>query len=98
MIVRIVKLTFRQEEVWRFQEHFEEWKPRIRSAPGCLYLELLHDLNDPRIFFTYSHWEGPADLENYRVSELFGTVWPMVRSWFEEPAQAWSLEREHSLD
>lgn len=97
MIVRVVKMTFRPEEVVRFQELFVGWKPRIRSFPGCRHLELLHDVNDPRIFFTYSHWDGPSDLENYRTSDVFASVWPVVRSLFAAPAEAWSMEREHHL-
>lgn len=97
MIVRIVKMTFRVEEVGRFQELFVGWKPRIRSFPGCQHLELLHDVQDPRIFFTYSHWDGPVDLENYRVSEVFASVWPVVKGLFAAPAEAWSVHREHHL-
>ncbi len=97
MIVRIVKMTFRAEEVGRFLEHFEGWKPRIRSFPGCRHLELLHDVEDPRIFFTYSHWDSPADLENYRVSEVFASVWPVVKGLFAAPAEAWSVHRKHHL-
>ncbi|HPF91605.1 MAG: antibiotic biosynthesis monooxygenase [Flavobacteriales bacterium] len=97
MIVRIVKMTFRPEEIERFQAHFEGWKPRIRSFPGCRHLELLHDVDDPRIFFTYSHWDGHADLENYRISPVFAEVWPTVKALFAAPAEAWSMEREHLL-
>ncbi|MBL7951571.1 MAG: antibiotic biosynthesis monooxygenase [Flavobacteriales bacterium] len=97
MIVRIVKMTFRAEEVARFQELFVGWEPRIRSFPGCRHLELLHDVNDPRIFFTYSHWDGPSDLEAYRVSDVFASVWPVVKGLCAAPAEAWSVEREHHL-
>lgn len=97
MIIRIVKMTFRPEETARFQELFEGWKPKIRSFPGCRHLELLHDVNDPRIFFTYSHWNGVEDLEKYRVSEVFASVWPVVKAMFAAPAEAWSVDREHHL-
>lgn len=97
MIVRIVKMTFRPEETARFQALFEGWKPKIRSFPGCRHLELLHDVNDPRIFFTYSHWNGVEDLEKYRVSEVFASVWPVVKTLFAAPAEAWSVDREHHL-
>lgn len=97
MIVRIVKMTFKPAEIARFQELFVAWKPEIRNFPGCLYLELLHDVNDPRIFFTYSHWNEPADLEKYRVSEIFGSVWPQVKQMFDQPALAWTVDREHAL-
>ncbi len=97
MLIRIVKMTFRPEEVGHFQELFEGWKPRIRSFPGCRHLELLHDVNDARTFFTYSYWDGPNDLEAYRVSEVFASVWPVVKGLFAAPAEAWSVDREHHL-
>ena len=97
MIIRIVKMTFRPEEIGRFQDLFLGWKPRIRSFPGCRHLELLHDVGDPRVFFTYSHWEGPEDLEAYRVSDVFAGVWPVVKAQFAAPAEAWTVDREHHL-
>lgn len=97
MVVRIVKMTFRPDAVERFQELFEGWKPHIRNSPGCLHLELLHDVNDPRIFFTYSHWNKASDLEAYRLSEVFASVWPTVKPLFDAPAEAWTVDREHLL-
>jgi quinol monooxygenase YgiN len=97
MVVRIVKMTFAPEHIGRFTELFEGWKPRIRAFPGCRHLELLHDAGDPRIFFTYSHWDGPDDLEAYRRSDVFGEVWPVVKTLFAAPTEAWTLHREHLL-
>lgn len=94
MVVRIVKMTFRPEEVASFQELFVGWEPRIRTFPGCHHLELLHDVGDPRVFFTYSHWDQPSDLEMYRNSEVFASVWPVVKKLFAAPAEAWTVERE----
>lgn len=97
MIVRIVRMTFEPEHVVRFQALFEGWRTKIRSTKGCIHLELLHDVDDPRVFFTYSHWNGPDDLEAYRTSELFATVWPATKALFAAPAAAWSVVREHYL-
>ena len=41
-------------------------------------MELLHDTEDPGVFFTYSAWNDPMDLEAYRNSEVFGNVWPVL--------------------
>lgn len=96
MVVRVVKMTFQAGQEDRFLELFAGWKPRIRSFPGCRHLELLRDVDDPRIFFTYSHWDGPDDLEAYRLSEVFASVWPVVKNLFAAPAEAWTLDRlEH---
>ena len=97
MIVRIVKMTFELQHVTRFQELFEGWKPKIRSSAGCIHLELLHDVDDPRNFFTYSHWNCVEDLETYRHSPVFAEVWPRTKELFAAPAAAWSTEREHLL-
>ncbi len=97
MIVRIVKMTFVPEHVGHFQELFEGWKERIRAFPGCRHLELLHDADDPRIFFTYSHWDRATDLEAYRTSDVFSEVWPTVKPLFASPTEAWTVEREHLL-
>lgn len=95
MTIRLVKMTFRPEEVARFQELFQGWAPRIRNSPGCRYLELWHDKEDQRVFFTHSHWDGPDDLEAYRRSAVFADVWPVVKALFDAPAEAWSVDREH---
>ena len=93
MVVRIVKMTFAPEHTGRFLELFEGWKPRIRAFPGCRHLELLRDTGDPRVFFTYSHWDSPADLERYRASDVFSEVWPTVKPLFAAPTEAWTVDR-----
>lgn len=98
MIVRLVKLTLRPEEAGRFRTLFEGWRHRIIAFPGCTHLELLHDVHKQGVFFTYSVWRSPDDLEAYRNSEVFASVWPTVKGLFAAPAQAWSMDREHSMD
>jgi quinol monooxygenase YgiN len=97
-MVRVVKMTFRPEEVAAFQDLFEGWRHRIISFPGCVHLQLLHDRSDPCVFMTYSVWRGPGDLEAYRNSEVFASVWPVVKRMFARPAEAWSLDRDHLMD
>jgi quinol monooxygenase YgiN len=97
MIVRVVKMTFRAEEVATFETLFEGWRHKIIAFPGCRHLQLLHDQADPRIFFTYSEWNGPVDLEAYRRSEVFADVWPVVKALFAEKAEAWTVVREQSM-
>ena len=40
---------------------------------------------------TYSHWENEQALENYRLSETFGTIWPKIKLWFAEKPEAWTV-------
>ncbi len=66
MFVRIVKMSFAEENIPAFLENFELMKDRIRNAPGNRFLELYQDKNNISIFFTYSYWETEDDLENYK--------------------------------
>lgn len=92
MIIRIVRMTFKLEEVDAFLELFENSKSLIRHFEGCLHLELLKDANDPRIFSTYSKWINEDALNAYRNSDLFGKVWPATKSKFSEKPVAFSLK------
>ncbi|MCH8331285.1 MAG: antibiotic biosynthesis monooxygenase [Bacteroidetes bacterium] len=91
MIVRIVKMTFRPNEVSAFLEIFAEIKFKISSFEGCRKLELLHDNNDPRIMITRSLWDNEASLEAYRNSELFISTWTRTKALFDDKAEAWTM-------
>lgn len=97
MFVRIVKMRFHEENIETFLENFEENKNHIRNFEGNRLLELYQDKNDPRIFFTYSYWENESDLENYRKSELFGSVWKFTKALFSDKPEAWSVDKLVSL-
>lgn len=98
MIVRIVKMSFHENNVAAFLENFELMKERIRGAEGNLFLELYQDINDKGIFFTYSYWATEADLENYRQSELFYGVWTFTKKLFNAKPEAWSVNKLVSLE
>lgn len=93
MFVRIVKLSFHQENITAFLKNFEENKDKIRNAPGNRLLELYQDKENPDLFFTYSYWETEADLENYRQSDLFKEVWAFTKKLFNDKPQAWSVDK-----
>jgi quinol monooxygenase YgiN len=91
MLIRIVKLHFQDDRIEDFLEFFETVKNRINSFPGCLGMKLLRDINKPSVVMTYSHWEDQQALENYRLSETFGEIWPSIKPWFAEKPEAWSV-------
>lgn len=91
MIVRIVQMTFRKEEVSSFLSLFEERKTLIRGFEGCKHLELWQDAHHPNIFFTYSIWESEQHLNHYRFSELFKDTWHKTKALFAGKPQAWSV-------
>ncbi|MBA4277664.1 antibiotic biosynthesis monooxygenase family protein [Flavobacterium sp.] len=97
MFIRIVKMSFHEENIPVFLENFEIIKDKIRNAPGNRLLELYQDKNNTCIFFTYSYWETEQDLENYRKSELFNTVWAFTKKLFNDKPEAWSVDKLVSL-
>lgn len=97
MFVRIVKMSFSEENIPAFLENFESVKEKIRHAPGNRFLELYQDKNNKSLFFTYSYWETEADLENYRQSELFNEVWTFTKKLFNAKPEAWSVDKLVSL-
>lgn len=93
MLIRIVRMTFRQEEISVFLENFEANKQSIRNFPGCQHLELWQDDNSENIFMTYSHWESEEALNQYRDSELFKSVWSFTKALFSEKPRAFSSKK-----
>ena len=93
MIIRIVRMHFTDAGVAEFLEIFNANKTAIRNFPGCSHLELLKDVNDPNTYSTLSYWDTEQSLENYRKSELFGSVWGRVKTLFAERSQAFSSEK-----
>jgi quinol monooxygenase YgiN len=97
MLIRIVKLTLRKENIASFEQIFEETKDFIRNFEGCLSLELYQDREHPNIFFTYSHWEKEDNLDAYRTSDFFRNVWGKTKLLFDDKPEAWSVNRIKSV-
>jgi len=98
MLVRIVKLTFKTENISSFEQIFEDSKNEIRKFDGCTFLELYQDKNDARIFFTYSYWENESNLDAYRNSDYFKNVWSKTKILFDDAPQAWSVDKRETLN
>lgn len=97
MIVRIVRMEFRPEEVTNFLALFEERKSLIRNFTGCEHLELWQDEQDPHRFFTYSVWQSQQVLDHYRFSDLFKDTWSRTKLLFSAKPSAWSVSRHTVL-
>ena len=97
MIVRIVKMEFRPEEVKTFLALFAERKSLIRNFPGCEHLELWQDEHQGHTFFTYSVWQSEQFLDHYRFSELFRDTWDRTKVLFSAKPSAWSVSRHTVL-
>ncbi|MEJ7694884.1 antibiotic biosynthesis monooxygenase family protein [Daejeonella sp.] len=91
MITRIVKLTFRTEDVQHFVQIFTESATLIQSFDGCAGVQLMKDASNQNVYFTLSKWQSEDHLNTYRSSELFKTTWAQVKPMFSEKPEAWSL-------
>lgn len=98
MLIRIVKMSFIENKVEQFLANFNANKVKIRNTKGCNLLELYRDRANPNIFFTYSYWDTEQDLEHYRNSELFTTIWARTKELFNAKPEAWSVDRAYCLD
>ena len=97
MIVRLVKMEFKPEEIAYFLNLFDEVKEQIRAFEGCEFLELLQGEKETGIFFTHSYWKDAKALETYRNSLLFKTTWAKTKLLFNAKPEAWSVEKFVSL-
>ena len=93
MIVRIVKMSFKEDEIVNFLIVFKKQKEFISSFEGCTHLDLLRDKNNSNIFFTYSYWKDEKYLAIYKQSDFFKNIWSKVKLMFNEKPMAWSLEK-----
>ena len=98
MIVRIVKLTFQEEEIEKFLDLFNSFSGQILTQNGCSRLDLLRSESPKNIFFTYSIWDSEESLNLYRNSTLFKTIWPQTKILFEKDAEAWTLLQDKTFE
>jgi hypothetical protein len=92
MLVRVVKLTFKEDALSAFYAEFEKHKQNITSFPGCQGMKLLKGIDDPTVIMTYSHWDDKEALDNYRESDLFSGLWTKIKPMFRAKTEAWSHE------
>lgn len=97
MFIRIVKMSFNDSNIETFLENFNNNKEEIRNVEGCRLLELYRDRNNLSTFFTYSYWDTEENLEAYRNSDLFKTVWAKTKALFIDKPEAWSVDKIESL-
>ena len=91
MLIRIVKMTFQPGKEDDFIQAFTQRKHLIGNFEGCSGVDLLRDIQNPNVFFTYSTWQNEQALEKYRKSELFQSTWDEVKKWFGGKPEAWSV-------
>ncbi|MTI33569.1 putative quinol monooxygenase [Xanthovirga aplysinae] len=98
MLIRIVRMTFKEDQVENFLTIFNQNKDKIRHFEGCTHLSLLRDYTSPHIFTTYSHWKDEKALDKYRHSPLFKKVWANTKIYFGDRPIAFSLKKYLDVD
>lgn len=86
-------MEFRPEEVESFKNIFHTSWTKIKSFEGCKHVELLQDVKNPCLFFTYSWWDSEEHLNAYRNSKLFEQVWKETKALFSQKPEAWTVNQ-----
>lgn len=98
MIIRVVKLQFKQEVLEEALSELRSIAPKVRSMEGCRFLEIGVRSRDKGLVITYSYWDGVDYLNAYRSSDIFKEFWSSIKPLFDAKAEAWSLDRVVRLD
>ncbi|ACF14489.1 Antibiotic biosynthesis monooxygenase [Chloroherpeton thalassium ATCC 35110] len=93
MIIRLVKMSFQPQESTRFLSLYKQVHPKILSFPGCVSVELLHEVHDEHAYTTYSLWQNNDALEAYRQSDFFKATWTEVRKMLRSKTLAISYRK-----
>lgn len=92
MIIRLVKMQFKEDHKTDFVSLFNNKKEMIQNHDGCQSVKLFNDVKDDSVFFTYSIWKSETHLNEYRNSEFFKETWTTTKSMFVDKAKAWSVK------
>lgn len=90
MITRIVKLTFKADNISKFLSIWNESREKIAEFEGCHFVEMLQSKSPENICFTYSLWDDEVALNKYRHSDLFQKTWAKTKVLFDGKPEAWS--------
>ena len=85
-------MEFETDKVEAFKSIFQENKSKIAAQEGCYGVQLLQDIHESNIFFTYSTWKSQAHLDQYRKTDLFQRVWAQTKALFCNKPIAWSVQ------
>ncbi len=92
MIVRIVEMRIDPSRKHEVRKTFQEIKESVRRFKGCHYVGLFEDTNSPEHIITYSVWDSEQDLETYRASPIFERNWKLLKAFFIDKPNAYSLK------
>ncbi len=94
MILRLVGLPVNPERVIDLEDTFARAQPRIAALPNCHHVSLLRTGSDDEPdYLTLSIWTDREDLETYRRSDLFKSIWPPIRATLR--AEPWACTYDY---
>ena len=85
-------MEFQSDKVEAFKSIFKENQSKIIAQQGCYDVQLLQDIHESNIFFTYSKWKSQAHLDQYRKTDFFQEVWAQTKVLFCNKPIAWSVK------
>ncbi|NQW28698.1 MAG: antibiotic biosynthesis monooxygenase [Flammeovirgaceae bacterium] len=91
MLLRIVRMEFKEPHTKEFLALFKKAAPVISSFEGCLKVNVFRDAEQINVVYTNSHWQSVEDLEKYRNSIFFQTTWEKAKKLFSGKPIAYSL-------
>lgn len=85
-------MEFEADKVEAFKTIFQENRSKIAAQEGCYSVELLQDIHEFNIFFTYSKWKSQNHLDLYKGTELFKNIWTETKVLFSNKPMTWSVQ------
>ena len=66
-------------------------KPLIKETNqnhrGCIYYELLQDMENPSLLVMFEEWENQPSLDEHMKSELFKDTIPKLDAYLDKPVE-----------
>jgi quinol monooxygenase YgiN len=85
-------MTIKEEHVAEYIAFTASLKAKIKAFDGCQFLDILQDVNNRNLLFSYSLWDTEEHLDLYRASKFFKETWATIKPWFDDKPEAWSTE------
>lgn len=84
-------MYFKPEAKAQFLDLFHSSVDAISAFEGCRQVKLMEDEAHTNTLMTFSIWDSPDHLEQYRSSDFFRKTWAATKVLFDQRAEAWSM-------
>lgn len=93
MIIRIVKMYLKKDEIKSFTDFFSSFQNQILEFDGCMHHDLFPDKDNKEIYYSYTIWKSEVKLKKYRNSELIKNISKAVEPKCEKEPLAWTVDK-----